>query len=55
MFARATMCGLEKSMAGTILKQKEAIKNADATKGGKVLTKQRSQASEELEKMYWFG
>ena len=40
MFALATMCGLEKSMAGTILKQKEAIKNADATKGGKVLTKQ---------------
>ena len=38
-------------MIGTILKHKEAIKNADVAKGVKVLTKQQSQAIEEVGKL----
>lgn len=55
MSALATRDGLETPMMGTTLERKEAIKNADPTKSGKVLMKQCSRASEELEKMCLFG
>nr|KAF6463386.1 tigger transposable element derived 1 [Molossus molossus] len=43
--------GMAKSTISTILKHKEAIKSADVAKGVKVLTKQRSQTIEEVEKL----
>ncbi|XP_016070266.1 PREDICTED: tigger transposable element-derived protein 1-like [Miniopterus natalensis] len=43
--------GMAKSTISTILKHKEAIKSADVAKGVKVLTKQRPQAIEEVEKL----
>ncbi|XP_059558184.1 tigger transposable element-derived protein 1-like isoform X1 [Myotis daubentonii] len=47
----ATKYGMAKSTISTILKHKEAIKKADVAKGVTVLTKQRSQAIEEVEKL----
>ena len=42
-------------MIGTILKHKEAIKNADVAKGVKVLTKQQSQAIERQKSCCYSG
>ena len=47
----ATQFGMAKSTISTILKNKETIKAADVAKGVTVLTKQRSQTIEEVEKM----
>ncbi|XP_076357961.1 putative CENPB DNA-binding domain-containing protein 1 isoform X1 [Tachypleus tridentatus] len=47
----ATQFGMAKSTVCTILKNKEVIKEADVAKGVTVLTKQRSQIMEEVEKL----
>lgn len=47
----ATQFGMAKSTICTILKNKETIKGADVARGVTVLTKQRSQTIEEVEKL----
>lgn len=47
----ATQFGMAKSTICTILKNKETIKGADVARGVTVLTKQRSQMIEEVEKL----
>lgn len=47
----ATNYGIAKSTISTFIKNKETIKAANVAKGAKVLTKQRSQALEEVEKL----
>jgi len=47
----ALQFGLAKSSICTILKNKEAIKDANVAKGVTVITKQRSQTLEEVEKL----
>ena len=47
----ATQFGMAKSTISTILKNKEVIKAADVAKGVTVITKQRPQIMEEVEKL----
>jgi len=47
----ATQFGMAKSMICTILKKRETIKKADVARGVTVITKQRSQTIEEMEKL----
>jgi len=47
----ATQFGMAKSTICTILKNRETIKKADFARGVTVITKQRSQTIEELEKL----
>jgi hypothetical protein len=47
----ATQFGMAKSKTCTILKNKETIKGANFARGVTVLTKQRSQAIEKVEKL----
>jgi len=50
----ATQFGMAKSTICTILKNRETIKKADVARGVTVITKQRSQTTEEVEKMCYF-
>ena len=47
----ASIYGMPKSIISTFLKNKEMIKVADVTKGSNVLSKQRPQIIEEVEKL----
>jgi hypothetical protein len=47
----ATQFGIAKSTICTILKNKETIKGANVARGVTILTKQRSQTVEEVEKL----
>jgi len=47
----ATQFGMAKSTICTILKKRETIKKADVARGVTVITKQRSQTIEEMEKL----
>ena len=47
----ATQFGMVKSTICTILKSRETIKKADVARGVTVITKQRSQTIEEVEKL----
>ena len=47
----ATQFGMVKSTVCTILKNRETIKKADVARGVTVITKQRSQTIEEVEKL----
>jgi len=51
VFDLATQFGMAKSTISTILKNKEAIEGANVARRVTVLTKQRSQMIEEVEKL----
>jgi len=51
VFDLATQFGMAKSTICTILKNRETIKKTDVARGVTVITKQRSQTIEEVEKL----